>query len=59
MWSLMSRCGIFRTSFDRESATQTAFNEGERNIGLMLQDDILSASPEAYLKMTQESKIKE
>lgn len=54
VWKLISRCGLFRTSFTGSS--QTFFLEGERNIGLYVLDLIMEADPEAYIKMYMQSK---
>lgn len=56
-WKLMKRCGIFQTSFTGNNTT--FFNEGMRNVGLELLKDVNELSPEAYLKMIQESKLEE
>lgn len=48
-------CGVFRTSFS-ENVNQTLFLEGQRNVGLMLLNDINSADPMAYVKMINEGK---
>lgn len=54
LWRYLEQCGIFRTSFTGNS--QTFFNEGKRNIGLMLMSDITEANPERYLDMMREAK---
>ena len=46
-----------RTSFNA-SGSVMAFNEGQRNIGLMLQAEVLEASPEAYMTMLNEQRKK-
>lgn len=53
-WRLLDRAGIYRTSFTGNSTT--FFNEGMRNIGLMLVADIHEACPEAYALMIKENK---
>lgn len=52
-WRVMVRCGLFKSSFTGNNTT--FFNEGERNIGLMLIADLNEAAPQAYLQMLQES----
>lgn len=54
-WHLLSMAGLFRTSFTGDSNT-TCFNEGQRNLGLMLQSDILQVCPEKYLLAMKEAK---
>lgn len=54
LWRLLDRAGVFRTSFTGDSAT--FFNEGMRNVGLIVQSDIMAADPEAYLAMIQENR---
>jgi len=46
-------CGVFRSSFGNGNDT-TNFNEGERNIGLKLLNDLNEANPQAYVDMLQE-----
>lgn len=54
LWRYLEKCKVFETSFTGNSTT--FFNEGMRNVGLMLIADINEAEPEAYLKMMNESK---
>lgn len=54
-WELLERAHINSTSFHQSNA-QTAFNEGERNFGLMILADITRAAPDLYLTMIKESK---
>lgn len=56
-WRLLARCGIFRTSFVGNERDRTAFNEGERNVGLGLLTDMNDADVTAYMKCVNESKI--
>ena len=53
-WRLLTRCGIFRSSYTGDN--QTFYNEGERNIGLLLMAELNEADPDAYLKMLKESR---
>lgn len=53
-WKTLSDCGVFRTSFTGNSTT--FFNEGKREIGLMLLADLMEADADKYLLMTQEAK---
>lgn len=51
----LEACGVFKTSFS-ENVNQTLFLEGQRNVGLMLLNDINAADAMAYVKMMNESK---
>lgn len=53
-WRMMVTCGIFLSSFTGNNTT--FYNEGMRNIGLILLADMNEADPTAYLKMISESK---
>jgi hypothetical protein len=55
VWWLLAKCGVSRTSFNN-SGSVMAFNEGQRNIGLLLQAEVLDASPEAYMTMLTEQR---
>ena len=54
LWWLLEQCGVFRTSFTGDSTT--FFNEGGRNVGLILIADINAACPEQYVVMLTEAK---
>ena len=58
MWRYLSKTYLFETSFNN-SGSITAFNEGQRNVGLMMLADINEAAPEEYLTMLKESKEKQ
>lgn len=53
-WKLMMRCGIFKSSMTGNNTT--FYNEGERNIGLLMMADLNESDPEAYLKCLTEAK---
>lgn len=55
VWRYLTLCGVFKTSFDN-SGSVTAFNEGQRNIGLRLMADVNDAAPDSYQVMLRESK---
>tara|TARA_R110000744_G_scaffold350652_1_gene456344 strand:+ start:324 stop:626 length:303 start_codon:yes stop_codon:yes gene_type:complete len=57
VWWLMSKSGVSRTSFSN-SGSVMAFNEGQRNIGLMLQGESLEHSPDHYFTMLTEQRTK-
>lgn len=52
MWRLLEKTRIFRSSFTGNS--ETFFNEGMRNVGLMLMAQINETCPEQYTNMVQE-----
>lgn len=55
MWRLLGVAGVYRTSF-HTSGSVTAFNEGQRNVGLMLVSEIQEHAPETYFRMLMERK---
>jgi hypothetical protein len=54
IWWLLDRCGVFRTSFTGDETTY--FNEGTRNVGLMVIADINALCPEYFATMMTEAK---
>lgn len=54
MWRLLDQSGAYRLSFDPNSATVTAFNEGQRNIGLRLTAILNEHCGADYALMVQE-----
>jgi hypothetical protein len=52
-FDLLARCHIYHPSF-AANALVMAYAEGERNIGLTLQADIMEANPDAFLLMLKE-----
>lgn len=56
-WRLLERCGVYSLSFRAGQPDQTAYLEGHRNIGLTFLNDLMTAEPEAYLKMMKEKEI--
>lgn len=56
-WNLLKECGIFQSSFTGNNTT--FFNEGQRNIGLKMLNDLNEVSPESYLKMIEEAKFED
>lgn len=55
VWKYLERCHVFETSFTT-NLSQTNFNEGERNIGLQILNDIMSHAEDKYIKMMNENK---
>jgi len=54
LWRKLGECGIFKTSFSN-SGSQVYFNEGMRQIGLSLLDEIMKVKPDAFLLMMKEN----
>ncbi|MDE2021163.1 MAG: hypothetical protein KGJ13_12580 [Patescibacteria group bacterium] len=54
MWDKLEACRVFQTSFDLGDPHATTFNEGQRNIGLMLLADIGAQCPDALVLMMRE-----
>lgn len=50
----LTKAGVWRSSFTGNS--ETFFREGQRNIGLMLLDQINAHCPEHYARMLKEHK---
>lgn len=53
--SLLSRANVYSSTFNPNSPTVTAFNEGRRREGLELLADI-NIVPELYIQMLRENK---
>lgn len=53
-WNLLSECGVFVTSFTGNSAT--FFNEGKRQIGLLLVAELTREYPDHYVTMMKEAR---
>lgn len=54
---LIEFCGVNKSSFTGNSTT--FFNEGQRNVGLMVFTDLEESCPDLYLLMRQEAKKRE
>jgi hypothetical protein len=53
MWRLLSKTGVHRTSFSNDALVM-AFNEGNRNLGLLLMSEIHGLCPARYQQMQKE-----
>lgn len=53
MWRLLELSGPFRISFDT-NAMKMAFNEGNRNLGNQLFNEVMTLCPELYPVMVKE-----
>ena len=54
VWNILTQCHCFSTTFNGE-ALSSAFAEGERNVGLRLLSDVLTACPDQYIQAQRES----
>lgn len=54
IWRLLSETGVYRSSFTQDSL-QTAFNEGRRDIGLVILTDMNLAKPGAFAQLQREA----
>jgi hypothetical protein len=52
-YKVLSECGVFKSSFSLNSM-QTSFQEGRRDIGIMLLKLLDEAEPQAYSQMLRE-----
>lgn len=58
IWKTLSASGVFEVSFTSDPYI-TSFNEGGRNKGLELFNDVMSVCPDLYLVMAEEAKEQE
>lgn len=57
-YNVLSFCAIFDGTFSGDALTE-AFTKGQRNIGLMIYNDIVSHCPDQFVAMMKEATIKE
>ena len=55
LWRMLSHCGVFRSSVEH-SGSMTYFNEGRRDVGLYLINELHAADSMALSKLMQEHK---
>ena len=58
VWSLLEKGQVFGTCFNVEPHI-TAFNEGQRNLALVLLQRVMAHCPDQYLKMAAEASEQE
>lgn len=56
--SLLSVCGIFDGTFSGDALLE-AFSKGQRNIGLIIYNDIVGNCPDSFVQMMKEASIQE
>ena len=54
IWKLWGMTGVFRASYSPKDSNLTSFREGQRDIGLILLQDLNEASPTALGQMRSE-----
>ena len=55
-WKWISKSGPLNTSFGSGN-DKTNFNEGKRQLGLWMLDELTKVKPEAYVQMVNEAKL--
>jgi hypothetical protein len=55
VWRILENCGVYHTSFTGNDST-TNFNEGKRQIGLMILEELSEVDPSAFSMMQREAK---
>ncbi|MEG9636304.1 hypothetical protein [Enterobacter asburiae] len=58
VWSLLEKGQVFGTCFNVDPSI-TAFNEGQRNLALVLFQRVMAHCPDQYLKMAAEASEQE
>lgn len=54
LWSLLEGCRLYESSFTGDE--RTVFNEGMRNVGLKVLDEITATAPDALVTMIMENR---
>lgn len=54
VWRLLGEAGVYRTSFSTNGSV-TSFNEGKRQLGLLLVGEINEHCPDAFLMTLKEN----
>lgn len=54
LWNILSRCHVYKTSMSGRKH-DVIFQEGERNIGLWLLNEVFTAMPNAYTLIRSEA----
>jgi hypothetical protein len=57
VYDRLSQCHVFASSFSL-NAYESAFKEGERNVGLQILNDVMMASPDNYVLMMREANVR-
>lgn len=56
-WRLLNHCSVYESIFNTNALTQS-HNSGRQDVGHFLMAEIVTASPDDYLKMQNEQQIK-
>lgn len=56
MWRQLSDLGVYRLSYVQGDFATTAFNEGQRNVGLKLLSQVMQHCPARFTEMQKEAK---
>lgn len=57
IWHILCQTRFLELSY--EGNANTNFNEGRRNVGLMIYGNITNVNPQAFLQMQDEAKLRE
>lgn len=55
LWAHLEAAGYFALSFEKGAPDMTAKNEGMREVGMKIFDDLMKADPEAFFQMYREN----
>ncbi len=58
IWNLLAQTGIHKLSFHQHNGVMS-FNEGMRNVGNIVFNDVMQTAPEAYFEMSRENQERE
>lgn len=55
VWGMLEDCSVFGSTFSGEATHASAFNEGQRNVGLKLFLRLMKLCPDLYATMQKEN----
>jgi hypothetical protein len=58
IWDRLAACGIFTTTFVASAPDVSAFNEGQRSMGLALLADIMASCPDQFIHAMREANVR-
>lgn len=59
LWRIIEKTGVFLISFKPGEADTTAFNEGRRNVGLFVLNEIMAVDQKLFAQMQAEGQERE